>query len=297
MKKTESYAVLACGLGIACYTSMDVVMKGLSLEMGTYNMLLWRGCLILLISGLLFAWRRPGWPNASLLRLHIWRGVVITLMISLFFWGLKYLPVAEAISLTFITPLIALYLASLILKESIGKYAIVASLIGMSGAIIVVAGRLSGEYSDEVGKGIAAILCSAVLAAYNIVLLRKQALLASPIEIAFFQNCTILLILGALSPFMGKLPEVQFIPAISTSAILAVASIMLLSWAYGRAPARKLIPIEYTAFAWAAFWGWLVFNETLTIPTLVGTTIIVCGCIVATWQKPPQIEKIEATVV
>lgn len=276
---------------------MDVVMKGLSIELGTYNTLLWRGCLVLLISGLLFAWQRPSWPAAAVLRLHIWRGVIITLMISLFFWGLRYLPVAEAISLTFITPLIALYLASVVLNEAIGKYAIVASLIGLSGAAIVIAGRLGGDYSDDVGKGIVAILCSALFAAYNIVLLRKQALLATPIEISFFQNCTILLLLGTVAPFLGELPRIEYVPAIAGSAVLAVTSIMLLSWAYARAPARKLIPFEYTAFAWAAFLGWLVFSETLTVATLLGTGVIVCGCLVAARQKPPQIEKVEATVV
>ena len=46
----------------------------------------------------------------------------------------------------------------------------------------------------DTGKGIAAILISAGLYAYNLILQRQQSLLAGPIEIAFFQNCTVQLI-------------------------------------------------------------------------------------------------------
>ena len=33
-----------------------------------------------------------------------------------------------------------------------------------------------------------------------------------------------------------------------------------MAWAYARAPASILLPVEYTAFAWAALFGWLVFH-------------------------------------
>ena len=63
--------------------------------------------------------------------------------------------------------------------------------------------------------------------------------------------------------------------------MLAVASLLLMSWANARAEAQQLINIEYTAFIWAAIMGWLVFDEALTLTTLAGTALIVAGCIVA----------------
>ena len=48
-----------------------------------------------------------------------------------------------------------------------------------------------------------------------------------------------------------------------------------------RAETRMLIPIEYTAFVWAALGGWLFFNESLTLSTVAGTTLIVLGCVIA----------------
>ncbi|MFT6058258.1 MAG: S-adenosylmethionine uptake transporter [Pseudohongiellaceae bacterium] len=216
-------------------------------------------------------------------------------MAFLFFWGLKYLPVAQAIGLTFIAPLIALYLAAIVLKEEIGKQAIAASVIGLFGASIVIVGRLSGDYSEETGKGIAAVMTSAVLYAYNIILQRQQSLVAKPFEIAFFQNCTVIVLFGALAPFLAVLPSVDLIPNIAAAAGLGVVSLLMMSWAYARAPAKALIPVEYSAFVWASILGWMVFDETVTASTVLGTALIVSGCVVAAWQKPSRLNHIEST--
>ncbi len=287
---------VACA-GIATYSGMDVVMKGLALQLGTYNAMFWRSTIAVILAGLLFAWERPAWPTITVLKLHIWRGLVISVMAFLFFWGLKFLPVAEAIGLTFIAPLIALYLAAIILKEQISRQAVLASIIGLGGAIVVITGRLGGDYDDDVGRGIAAILMSAMLYAYNLILQRQQAVVAKPIEIGFFQNCTIIVLFGALAPFLAVPPSLSLLPDLAAAAVLGLVSLMMMSWAYARAPASTLLPIEYTAFAWAALFGWLVFSESVTITTLIGTAMIVAGCLVAAWQKPEQVEHVETTAV
>jgi len=40
--------------------------------------------------------------------------------------------------------------------------------------------------------------------------------------------------------------------------------------------------VEYTAFIWAALFGWLFFAEPVSVSTLLGTALIVTGCIVST---------------
>ena len=73
----------------------------------------------------------------------------------------------------------------MILHEQINSRSIVASVIGLIGAGVVIGGRLSGNYNVEMGQGILAILCSAVLYAYNLILQRQQALVAAPTEMDF----------------------------------------------------------------------------------------------------------------
>ena len=72
---------------------------------------------------------------------------------------------------------------------------------------------------------------------------------------------------------------------------------MLLSWAYARAQAKILIPVEYTAFIWAGILGWLIFAEQPTSATLLGTALIVAGCLVAAREQPDHIDHIETTAV
>ena len=277
-------------LGIATFAAMDAVMKGLAIEMGTYNAMLWRTLAALLIATVLAIWSRARWPSSSVIRLHVWRGVITAMMAFLFFWGLVYVPLAEAIGLSFIAPLIALYLAVLLLNEKMNNKTIMASMLGLAGAGVIVSGKLGGNYSDEVGKGMAAILISAVLYAYNLILQRQQAMVAKPFEIAFFQNATMVFVYLLFAPLWAISPSSALIPALVGAAFLGIISLLLISWAYARAEATHLITVEYTAFIWAALLGWLVFAETITTVTLSGTALIVIGCLIATKQQPQPLE-------
>ena len=279
-----SVAFGAATLGSATYSGMDVAMKGLALQGGAYNAMFWRSLITIVLAGSLYWWRKPVWPIRSVLKLHIWRGFIVSIMAFLFFWGLKYLPVAEAIGLSFIAPLIALYLSAVILHEQINRRAIVASVIGLIGAGVVIGGRLSGDYNFQMGQGILAILCSAVLYAYNLILQRQQALVAAPIEIGFFQNLTVILVFGALAPILAVVPPPAIAPQLLIASILGLFSMLMMSWAYARAPASTLLPVEYTAFAGAALFGWVFFSEAITSTTVLGTAMIVTGCLVAAWQ-------------
>ena len=284
-------------LGIASYSMMDVVMKGLAIELGAYNAMLWRTVIALVIASGLFIWRRNRWPDRSVIRLHVWRGVVMSMMAFLFFYGLIYVPLAEAIGLSFIAPLLALYLAAALLSEKIGGKAVFASVIGFAGALVIIAAKLGSEYGDDLGKGIGAILLSAVLYAYNLILQRRQALVAEPIEIAFFQSGTVVCVYLFFAPVLAVVPEKDALPELVVAAVLGIISLLLMSWAYARAQARILIPVEYTAFIWAALFGWLVFEEKVTVTTVAGTVLIVIGCLIAAAQQKDHVDHVESTAV
>ncbi len=290
-------AILVACAGVALFSLMDAAMKGLALAIGAYNALLWRNCVGVVLSGSAYAVMRRGWPSAQVLRLHIWRGVIVALMAILFFWSLTVLPLAEAIALSFIAPLVALYLAAVLLGESIGRSAIIASVLGLVGVAVIMAGRFGAEhYEPQAAWGVAAVFASAILFAYNLVLARKQAQLALPAEIAFFQTLTVLVTLGTVAPWFAVVPAAEHWPLLIAASALAVTSTLLLSWAYARAEAQVLIPVEYTAFIWAALCGWIFFDEPLTWAVLGGTILIVGGCLIAARARPQpmQVEEIYA---
>lgn len=286
-----AFAVAATGIGL--FSLMDAAMKDLSIALGAYNAVLWRNLMGSLIAGMLFLATRQGWPTRGNLRLHLWRSFIVAVMAVSFFWAIARLPLAEAIGLSFIAPVIALYLAAILLGEKIGREAILASIAGLGGVAIILYGRFGGTYSSDALWGAIAVLFSAILFAYNLILARQQAQAAGPVEIAFFQNLLTAAVLALVAPWFLAPLALAKVPMIGAAAGLAIVSVLLLSWAYARAEAQILIPVEYTAFVWAAAFGWLFFNEPLTASTLTGTALIVGGSLIAARVKPAAVNHVE----
>ena len=269
--------------GIATFSLMDGLMKNASLAVGAYSAMLWRS--LTGVGLMLPVWKLGGgrWPERPVLKLHAIRGLNSAAMATSFFWGLKYLPLAEGMALSFIAPLIALYLAAVTLGEKIERKAIIASLLGLAGMLVIAAGRLGGgKYEPEAAWGIAAILFSAVLYAWNLILQRQQAQIADPREIALFQALFTSLFLAVFAPWLAAFPPLRVWYDIAGSAVLAAISLMVISWGYARAETQVLLPMEYSAFIWAALLGWFMFGEALTATTVAGAVLIVAGCLIAT---------------
>lgn len=282
--------------GLAFFSAMDAVMKSLSLSLGPYNAILWRYAVGLVIIGVLYLSQRPSWPDRHIMKVHLLRSVLIVFMAYLFFWGLTRVPLAEGIALSFIAPLIALYLAAIFLKETIHPKAIGASLFGLSGVAVIAYEKLTGDYPVETLWGFAAILLSAILYAGNLVIQRYQATRVGPIEVSFFQNLIVFLAYLTVAPWFAIVPEPAAWPAIILAAALAIVSILLIMWGYARAEAQLLVNLEYSAFIWAALFGWVFFDEAVTVSTVFGTVLIVAGCILVTRRGRP-VAHIETTAI
>ncbi|HEX2764838.1 MAG TPA: DMT family transporter [Allosphingosinicella sp.] len=281
-------------LGIALFSGMDALMKGLSLAIGTYDALLWRTLAGAAIGGFFYFLRRSRRPGRAALRIHLIRGTMGSVMALTFFWGLARVPMAQAIALAFVAPLIALFLAAFLLKEKIERSAILASLLGFAGVAVILTGQAQAELGREALLGSLSILFSAGLYAWNIILMRQQALLAEPVEIAFFTA----LIMGVWflvpAPFLAEAPPAGQLPAIFGAAALAFGSLILLSWAYARAEAQRLAPVEYTGFVWASIFGFLIFAEPVRPFTLGGAAMIVGACWAATRPTAVPMPSVEA---
>jgi S-adenosylmethionine uptake transporter len=288
--------VLVCALAIFLLSTMDAVMKSLVLAVGVYNTVLWRSTLASVVAG--SAWFATGQkrPSRRAWFLHFQRAVVIGIVLICFFWGVARLPLAEAIALSFVAPLIALFMAALLLGESIRKQTIWASLAGMGGVAIVMAGQFGqASYGREALLGTAAVLGSTLFYAYNLILARKQALVAKPIEITFFQNLLLALMLALAAPWLARALPSELWPTIALATALSLSGQFLMSWAFARAEAQYLIPTEYSAFIWAMALGWYFFQEPVLWTTIAGALLIIVGCVIAARAKPKLAQPIEAT--
>ena len=289
---SQALVFAAAVVGIAIFSSMDAVMKGLTLQIGAFTTLFWRTLAGIVFTGAIYLPTRKGWPTRPVMRVHLIRGCVSSVMAVTFFWGLAKIPMAQAIALAFIAPLLALFGAAFVLKERIPPRAVIASLIAFGGVGVIMLGQASAAPNHERFVGTIAVLISAVCYAYNIVLMRQQAMVAGPSEVAFFQSVIVGVIFACFAPFLADVPDLKHVPAIVLAAALATLSLLILAWAYARGEANYLAPTEYTGFIWAALWGWVVFNEAVAPYTLAGAAMIIAGCLVAARKR--DVENVEA---
>ena len=271
---------LALG-GVFLYSVLDAVMKAQGLAMGAYSAMYWRNVAGAILAAALYLPFRPARPSRPAFKLHVIRSALTAVMMYCFFFGLTRVPLAQAIGLTFIAPIIALFLASPFLGERIGANSKFAALLGFGGVMVVVGGDLLRMNAETDLLGVSAMLAFAVMYAVNLILQRKLALIAKPMEITFYQNTIVLLLMTPLAPFLLLMPanELQWVGAVLAGSA-AIGSLILMSIAYRRAEAQQLVSTEYTAFVWAAIFGWWLFGEAVSAQTLLGTGLIMFGCVV-----------------
>jgi S-adenosylmethionine uptake transporter len=278
---TPSAAYAVAMVGIATFSCMDAFMKGLSIEIGAYNAMLWRSIIGLAMSIPMFAVWGRGWPGRSTAIIHLKRSVAAGISVLLFFWGLARVPMAEGVTLTFLSPIIALFLAALMLGEQIRRRTIGASLLAFAGVGVILSGRAGGEGGPDALHGALAIILAGMFYAYNLVLLRRSALLAGPVEITFFTNLVFVGLYGIAAPVAATVPDAGQVLRLSAAAALAILSSLALAWAYAHAEAQRLVTVEYTAFVWATILGAIVFGERLLPLTVAGAALIIAGSILA----------------
>jgi len=258
-------------------------MKGAALQSGVYTATVLRSLIGAALIAPFWLGARTGWPSRAVMKLHLERGIVSAFMAFSFFFALTKLPLAEAIALSFVAPLIALYLARILLGETVSARALLASILGLIGTLAIVGGKFGrGEFSEDARLGLASLAFSALLYAYNFIVIRRQSQVARPVEIATFHSGIGGLVLLVFAPFLWVTPEVEALGAIAGAGLLTVAGSMAIAWAYARAEAQALVPIEYSGFVWASLLGWALFREPVTWPTIGGTALIVGGCWLAT---------------
>ncbi len=279
--------LLACALGIALFVGMDVIMKYLALRIGAFNAVLWRVAVSLPPMIVWHYARGHRWPDRAVLKVHVLRGASATVALLLYFWALKRVTLAQGIALSFIAPLVALLLAALMLKERVHRASLIASLVALAGVLVILGGQPAGlsTEGDRLAQG--AVLIGASFYAVNIVLGRRQAQLAGPFEVALWFNIVAFALFVPALPLLAILPPAALIGPILLAAVIANACVMLIAWAYARAETQYLLPLEYTAFLWAALFGWAAFGEQVTAATFAGAALIVGGCLWGLRQPRP----------
>jgi len=264
--------------GIALLTVMDAVVKGQMHHHPFIVALFMRFAMGGLCALAVLAIARPARPTRESLIGNTARVPLVVLTAGSFFYSISVLPLAEALTLSFLAPVFVALLGGLLLKEKIDKRILQALGFGLAGMLVMVWPRLQGHVSDA-GLGVAAALFSAVSYAFNLILLRRIAVREHPTVIVAFQTVGPALCLAvpawyAFVPMgLGDLAIYLFAGA------LGVAGHLTLTSAYARAAASRLAPIEYTALVWASLLGFFLFDEVPLYTTYLGALLIAAGAV------------------
>jgi len=232
---------------------------------------------IMLMSPLLLKTRGP-WLTPSLW-LHAARGSLIASATLFFFTGLAYLPMADAIAIFFIEPLLVTLLSALFFGEIIHWRRISAIACGFIGALIVIRPSFG-----EVGYAVLYPVGAAFCFSFYILLTRKLVRHEDPIRLQFFAGIFGCIVMS-LALFYGSSEEIEVISAawptreqwllLALLGLIATLCHLLVVYAYRLASIGILAPFQYVEIIGATALGLIIFDDFPDAVTWFGVGIIV----------------------
>lgn len=204
---------------------------------------------------------------------------------GLFFAGLPYLPLSEAVAIVYSEAIFVVLLAPVLLGERLLARNAIAAFVGFVGVLLVV--RPQGSLSNLVGPGL--LLLSALCGALSMMQIRKlKASDDSSITVLFFTAFGTALT-GLSLFFAWRTPTLKDLFIMASLATFATAGQLLFTVAVRRENAARLAPYTYTSIIWATLFGFFVWGETLGLVPLIGIAAIVGSSIaVAVREEPPE---------
>ncbi|QYX55723.1 DMT family transporter [Roseovarius sp. SCSIO 43702] len=227
------------------------------------------------------AWA-AGWlhrPRRGEIRLHLARALLLLMATSLFFFSLRYMPVAEAISIFFVEPFILTLLGAWLLSEPIGPRRYVACAIGFAGALLIIRPTF-----HDVGVVAFLPLGTACLFALYMILTRRMATTMNPITLQAYTGLAALVIAMPILTVMDgsgvaeldpSWPTQREILLLCTVGLVATLSHVCISFALSFAPASTIAPLQYLEIVSATLLGFWIFGELPDAITWLGITLIV----------------------
>ncbi|MCF6368204.1 DMT family transporter [Rhizobium halophilum] len=231
-------------------------------------------------------WRKFSWRMSAY---HAARAGIITLSMICFVATLAVMPVADAIAIFFVEPIILTILASIFLGETIGWRRYTACAVGFLGAMIVI--RPSFE---EVGLVAILPIITAFCVAVFALMTRALAPRENPWAMQFQMSlwgipiCVLLLVFGdatGVGFLAPSWPDTTVLLWLLGVGFFASLSGILAVYAYRVAPASVLAPMQYFEIVSATLFGWLVFADFPDAVKWLGISIIVGSGLYIIWRE------------
>eukprot|EP00752_Nemacystus_decipiens_P000380 g380.t1 len=224
-------------------------------------------------------WKRVRLTGAPW-RLHAGRVVAGWLGVSFMFAAVSFLPLADATAISFLSPLFAMGLAILFLRERVGPWRWAAAAIAFGGAAAV---AQPGAASFHPAAFLA--LAAAASMGAELVLIKRLADREPALRILLLNNALAALLAGAAALFVWSPPTgAQWLLLAGTGVFMVTAQSLNLR-GMAVAEASFIAPFFYATLLYAALYDWLVFHEVPALTTGFGAALIVAGALILGWRE------------
>ena len=280
--QTNLIPLLAAAMAATCFIGMDSVIKLMAMRYDALQLSLFRFAGGSVFAVCLWAWKRSPLPSRAGWRLHFARSVLLLVSIVGYFHALTQLPLALAVTISYLSPIFVAALAIPVLKERPSVWIWAALGSGLTGVSIAVAPELIAAF-DGVGTerllGMASAAVAALSFAGVMLMARRQAGRDSMWTILLIQSLLPLLLLAGPAALDWRPVQRSDLALILAAGALGTLGLLCLTFAFTRLEASRVAPLEYSGFVWAVLLGYLLFGEVPTLPTLVSVLMIVGGCL------------------
>jgi len=233
----------------------------------------WIRYVIFVVFALVLAMRSgPGRFHVRKPGLQILRGLGLLTSALFFIFSLRYLPLADASAIGFISPLLTSMLAIPILGEVVGLHRWIGGIVGLIGVIIVVRPGTGAFHPAAI-----LVLLSSASWAFSSVLTRVLVGVDSPTATLVWSAATGAIVLTVVQPFDFAIPTAWHLVLLLTLGTIASGGQYLTVLAYRYAAASVLAPFNYVQLVWSTALGYLVFAAVPDFWTFAGAGVIVAS--------------------
>lgn len=278
----DALALLCAALAAASFIGMDSVIKLLSLRFDALQLSFFRFAGGSVFAVALWLWKRSPLPSPDAWRLHLVRSAFLLCSLLGYFFALTQLPLVQAVTISYLAPIVVAVLAVPMLHERPAGSIWLALAAGLGGVLLSVLPELrtslSGSGSTHL-LGMISAAAAAISFAGVMLLARRQSGVDSIWTILLVQSVLPMLLLAAPALWRWRPVQTGDVALVLLAGGLGTLGLLSLTYAFTRLEASRVAPLEYTGLVWATMLGYLLFGELPSLTTLASAALIVGGCL------------------
>jgi drug/metabolite transporter (DMT)-like permease len=229
------------------------------------------------------AWHTKNFPG------HVMRGTLSIASSFCYFAAVARLPIVDVTAISFVTPLIVVVLAALILKEVVHVYRWSAVIVGFGGVIVMLIPYMDMSKHEAMSTaltiGLSLAICNAICSAIAVIQVRRltQTETTSSIVLYF----TMFITLGGLVtlPFGWVMPNGLELACLIGAGVCGGIAHIISTSSHHYAPASFLVSFDYSSMIWAFLLGYLFFGEIPAALVAVGAVIVAGAGLFVVWRE------------